>query len=266
MGDFERDTAVRREAENIYTATIDDSWWVVAGPNGGYVAAILVRALTDAGRGASDQEPRPLRSLTIHYLRPPAAGEAQVRVTIERAGRSVSYLSARLEQDGRPCALALAVLATDREGTLEFADAPAPDVPQPEAIEPQPDHADAPPFGRHFDFRPAIGGLPFSGASEALTGGWLRLQDEDRPLDAALVTALTDSWYPAAFAVATKPVAVPTLDLTVHLRAPLPQPAGWVLSRVRTRVARAGMLEEDSELWSADGELLAQSRQLALAI
>jgi acyl-CoA thioesterase len=260
VGDFARDTSVRREGEGSYSATIDESWWVVAGPNGGYVAAILVRALTAA-------EPRPLRSLTVHYLRPPQAGEARVHVTTERTGRSVSYLSARLEQDARPCALALAVLATDRDGALELDDAPAPDVAQPDAIEPQPDHPDAPPFGRHFDFRPALGARPFSGASEALTGGWLRLrEDPQRPLDASLVTALTDSWYPAAFAVATRPLAVPTLDLTVHIRAALPQPAGWVLSRVRTRVARAGMLEEDAELWSAGGELLAQSRQLALAL
>lgn len=272
MGGFERDTAVRLEAdgtEKVYTATIDDSWWVVAGPNGGYLAAILVRALTDAGSAEGDGqavEPRPLRSLTIHYLRPPAAGPVRVAVTVERAGSSVSYLSARLEQDGRACALALAVLATDREGALELHDAPAPDVAPPDQLEPQPDHPSLPPFGRHFDFRHALGARPFVGAAEALTGGWLRLRDDDRPLDAALVTALTDSWYPAAFAVATQPLAVPTLDLTVHLRAPLPRPAGWVLARVRTRVARAGMLEEDAELWSAGGELLAQSRQLALAL
>ena len=78
--------------------------------------------------------------------------------------------------------------------------------------------------------------------------------------------ALTDSWPPAVFTTSTAPLAVPTLDLTVHLRAALPRPGDWVLGRFRTRVARAGFLEEDGELWSRDGELLAQSRQLALAL
>jgi acyl-CoA thioesterase len=117
-----------------------------------------------------------------------------------------------------------------------------------------------PPFARHFDYRPLI--TPPEG--QALTGGWFRLR-EDRPLDPPLVTALCDSWFPAIFAVVHEPLAVPTLDLTVHLRARLPRPAEWVLGRFTTRTVADGFLEEDGELWSSEGELLAQSRQLALA-
>jgi len=39
----------------------------------------------------------------------------------------------------------------------------------------------------------------------------------------------------------------------------------WLLGRYRTRLARHGFLEEEAEIFSADGELLAQARQLALA-
>ena len=60
----------------------------------------------------------------------------------------------------------------------------------------------------------------------------------------------------------------PTVDLTIHFRGPLPQPAAEpgerVLAVFRTRLAREGFLEEDGELWSRDGVLLAHSRQLAL--
>ena len=96
----------------------------------------------------------------------------------------------------------------------------------------------------------------------ALTGGWLRLRDE-RPLDAATLVALTDSWFPAV--MRTEPVAVPTLELTVHLRGRLPREPDWTLGRYRTRLARHGFLEEDAEIFSREGELLAQSRQLAIA-
>lgn len=258
MGHFERDTAVQPVGELAFTCRIEPDWWVVAGPNGGYIAAILTRALT-----AVEGE-RPLRSLAVQYLRAPTEGTARVEVREERVGRSVSFLSARLIQDDRPCALAMAVLAIDREG-VAFDRSGPPEVPAPEEIEPVDEPGGLPPFGRQFEYRPAVGSPRFSGADDALTGGWLRLR-EDRELDSALAVALTDSWYPAVFSASTGPLAVPTLDLTVHLRAALPRPGDWVLGRFRTRVARAGFLEEDGELWSRDGELLAQSRQLALAL
>jgi acyl-CoA thioesterase len=161
--------------------------------------------------------------------------------------------------------MALAVLADDRDETLHFDRSDPPEVPLPEDLQPVPRPKELPPFGNHFDYRFTVGAPPFSGAEEALTGGWLRLSEE-RPLDAALTVALTDSWPPAVFTASTGPLAVPTLDLTVHLRAALPRPGDWVLGRFRTRAARAGFLDEDGELWSRDGELLAQSRQLALAL
>ena len=77
--------------------------------------------------------------------------------------------------------------------------------------------------------------------------------------------ALTDSWFPAVFVMRTDASPVPTLELTVHLRAPLPRERDWVLGRYRTRLARHGFLEEDAEIFSREGGLLAQSRQLALA-
>jgi len=66
--------------------------------------------------------------------------------------------------------------------------------------------------------------------------------------------------------VATR--GIPTVDLTVHFRETLPlagaRPDDWTLATFRTRVVREGFLEEDGELWSRDGRLLAHSRQLAV--
>ena len=53
----------------------------------------------------------------------------------------------------------------------------------------------------------------------------------------------------------------------VHFRAELPISAAadaWTLAVFHSRVARGGFVEEDGEIWSADGLLLAHSRQLAL--
>jgi len=41
---FDRETAVTRLDPGRYSATMATSWWVVRGPNGGYLAAIILRA------------------------------------------------------------------------------------------------------------------------------------------------------------------------------------------------------------------------------
>jgi acyl-CoA thioesterase len=259
MGDFERDTAVRARGDGVFDCDLRPDWWVVLGPNGGYLGAIVVRALAaDPELGA-----RPLRSITLHYLGPPRQGPAEVHVEPERHGRSVSFMRARLIQGGRTKVTATAVFADDRKG-LELEQVDAPRVSPPEDTRALPDAPEGPPFSREFDYRPAIGTPPFGGGDEALTGGWLRCRDE-RALDAAMLVALTDAWFPAVFVMRSEPLAVPTLELTVHVRGRLPREHDWTLGRFRTRLARAGFMEEDAEIFSREGELLAQARQLALA-
>jgi acyl-CoA thioesterase len=90
---------------------------------------------------------------------------------------------------------------------------------------------------------------------------WLRPR-EGGPLDHVALTALSDGWMPAAFSRLGRFADVPTLDLTIHFRSP---PEGeWALAVYSTRQASGGTWEEDGELWSAGGTLLAQSRQLAM--
>ncbi len=258
MGTFATDTAVTRASDGALSCVLDDDWWVVNGPNGGYLAAIAVHAL----EAALDAGDRPLRSLTVHYLRVPVAGPATIEVVPEREGRSVTFARLRMVQDGTAFATAMAVLARGR-AAMTLATVRAPDVPPPGEIAVVDPGGRAPTFARHFDYRFASE-PPVAG--EAVTGGWLRLREEDHPLDAAFVAALTDSWIPALFTKAIEPKSLPTLDLTVHLRAALPLPAGWVLGRYATRTVADGLLEEDAELFAADGSLLAHSRQLAVAV
>jgi acyl-CoA thioesterase len=130
------------------------------------------------------------------------------------------------------------------------------------------------PIHEQFEQRVAIGPLPLMGprTREARTGGWLRLV-EPRPLDAALLVAYADSWPPSVFTsseVPPSPGGIPTVDLTVHVRTPLPisgmRPEDPVLVSFRTREVSQGLLEEDGEIWSRDGRLIAHSRQLALML
>jgi len=262
---FDRDTDVRRlEATagiTAYEGRIDDGWWVVRGPNGGYVAAIVLRALTSMVE--ADRAPR---SLSIHYTAPPVEGPVRIEARIERVGRSMTTVSGRMLQGDRVLALALGAFSRPRTGP-SFDDTAMPEVAPPESCASFPNMI---PMHERYDYRFAIGALPGAGQGRALIGGWIR-SAEPRLADAALVAAFTDAWPPACFAWAQQPDGigpVPTVDLTIHFRRDLPlasaKPDDFYLAVFRSRFAEQGFVEEDGEVWSRDGLLLAQSRQLAV--
>ncbi len=209
---------------------------------------------------ADDRGPR---SLTVHFLRPPAEGALELEIEVERAGRSASSLTGRILQEGRLMALAIGTWTQRYDGALEWP-LPAPAVPAPDELPSAELGPSAPRMFRQLDVRRVFGSVPFGGGDEALTGGWIRTR-VPQPLDDALLALLTDAWFPSVFTRLSAPSPAPTIDLTIHFRDRLPDdPHPWVLGRYRSQAAIDGLFEEDGELWSADGRLLAQSRQLAL--
>lgn len=262
MSSFDADTALAPIDAHVYEGVIHPAWSVGRGPNGGFVAALLLRAMAMTIADA-DRAPR---SLTIHYLVPPEEGPCRIEVTVERAGRSLTALSARLTQHEHACALALSVHATPRH-SIVLTDAAMPSVPPPDACPPFRREGSDPGFTRNYDYRWAVGDPPFSGSAHARVGGWIRLA-ERRSADALAIAAFTDAWLPCIFPRIEQPVAAPTIDLTIHFRARLPldgaAPDDFYLGVYSSRMAAEGFFEEDSEIWSHDGILLAQSRQLAL--
>jgi len=261
---FDRDTHLTPSAPGVYEGNIDRGWWVARGPNGGFVAALLVRAMEHAVGDPARQ----LRSLTIHYVRPPAEGPAHIETRVERVGGSLTTMSARLLQGDSLQALALAAFSKPRE-TASFHHAVMPEVAPPEATRPR--REARVPIHERYEQRWAIGPSYFDGlrGREAVTGGWIRLAEGTRPLDAALLAAYADAWPPSVFASNELPMllgGVPTVDLTVHIRAALPLPDDFVLVAFRTREVTGGFLEEDGEIWSRDGRLLAHSRQLGVVL
>ena len=90
--------------------------------------------------------------------------------TVERQGRSLTNTSARLVQGDRLVATAVGTFSVRRDA-IEYSEVEMPAVPPPtdtpsRAIEGAPAHA------AMFDWRPAIGAVPFEQGDRAITGGW----------------------------------------------------------------------------------------------
>lgn len=258
------DSAVRPLGDGRFAATVSPHWSAPRGPNGGYVAALFVRALA----AVVDAPERAPRSLTLHYLRPPVPGPCELVVTVERSGRSVTSLSARLLQEGETMVVALAAFAVPFDAALDFATPPPAELrTAPAELRTAPPDSGFPTIAYRCATAPVFGPRMLSGGAEGLTGGWLRLAEPEAP-DAATIAFFTDAWMPAAMARLTEPSAAPTIDLTIHFRAPLPHPGLTadtpVLARFTSTTSADGFVEEDGELWAPDGTLLAQSRQLAI--
>ncbi|HEX7289666.1 MAG TPA: thioesterase family protein [Conexibacter sp.] len=291
-GTFEQATAVREVEPGRFRAAIDPGWSTPIAANGGYLAAILVRAIEAHGATRLDDAggevaTRQLRSLTCHYLRPVREGPLDVSVAVLRAGRRISTVEVTASQAGKDAIRALAALAV--------LDLPAAGQwePEPPAVGPPPprdapliepdDYRRAgsdgwlgptptmPPMFRRVRVAPRIGGVPFSNrplpAGEAPeTGGWIALP-EARPIDAAFIALCTDVWWPPAFQPLGRPAIAPTIDLTIHVRADVPPeglPDSPVLGWYRSTAAHGGLMEEDAALFLPDGTLLAHARQLAI--
>jgi acyl-coenzyme A thioesterase PaaI-like protein len=265
---FDRATAVVPDGEGAFTGTIDESWSAPLGPNGGYLAALAIRALE---AGVDPQGERRLRSLTCHYLRRPEAGPIELRPETVRSGRRLATGRLSAFQNGKEVLAAIAAFAAPE--LVEIANW----TPSPPAVEPPeaggwvPFEDGNPPLLQHLRMAPRIGGPPFSGrelkpGEGPIAGGWVELA-EPRPIDAALVALITDVWWPPALEPLTVSAGAPTIDLTIHFRADLPPeglPAQPVLGVYRSAAALSGLVEEDGEVYLGDGTLLAQSRQLAL--
>jgi acyl-coenzyme A thioesterase PaaI-like protein len=212
----------------------------------------------------------------VHFLRSPAAGPVAVEAAVERRGRSLSTVSGRLEQDGELIALGLGAYSLGWESPL-LDHPPMPKVkpadpghrPPPESDRDLPagdfPRDDPPPFTQRLSMQHRFGEAPFTRADRAEAGGWLGLR-ERRPLDAPAIAMLADAWFPAPWPRLAELAPAPTIDLTVHFRSELPLPDSLLLGRFRSSLVRDGFFEEDGELWTPDGTLVAQSRQLGLLL
>lgn len=266
--EFDRDTAVTLREAGVYDAELSAGWTIIHAVNGGYLLAILGRALSDA---LPHTDPF---SVSAHYLTASAPGPAVIRTQVVRTGRTLSTGEAALFQyaeDGSEIER-IRVLATygDLDGLTgdirTTAEVPA-IPPLEQCLGPSDNPAPIPgssAITERLDIKldPATTGWAVGAPSgKGEMRGWFGLADGRDPDPLSLLLAV-DALPPTAFELGLKGWT-PTVELTVHIRC-RPAPGPLRIS-ITTRNLAGGFLEEDADVWDSADRLVAQSRQLAKA-
>lgn len=257
---YDIDTASVPRGDGTRDLTLTDRWNTPLGkPNGGYILAAMLRGLGDE----MDADDPMVAAIT--YLSSPETGPAELRTSTLRQGRRVQTGTASLWEGERHIADMTASFGPRVGGATHELGAPPALRPPDECLDPR---GQGLPEGGLFDrvdYRiDQVPGFVFDNHSgDPTVTVWQRLRD-GRPVDFPALALLCDSFVPPVIELGKGFETSMTVQLTVHLHR-LPRP-GWIATKLTTRHVVNGFHEEDCELWDEAGNLLAQSRQLAILL
>lgn len=267
MSQFDEETRLQSSADGSSSGQISSSWNIGTNPNGGYLVVLAVAAL----RKQIPRHPDPV-SVTVHYLRPGLGDQpCQVNCQLLRSGATLSTARASLIQQDKSCLEVLAAFAdlasnTDSVAAQVSGSTPtliAPEIPPPDQciLRSGAEQGVELPIMNRLDIRLHPDEFKAGAAGKPQVTGWMRFRD-GRPPDSLALLLFADAFPPSIFGLLGSVGWVPTIELTVHVRR-RPAP-GWILGQFRTLDLADGRMIEDGALWDSTGQLVAQSRQLAI--
>jgi acyl-CoA thioesterase len=250
-----------RVAEGVYERNLDESYWGHEAQFGGFAHALVVSAMRDE---IADTDFAPV-SMSMHFIRPFLTGLFRCEVSVVRRGRNMANLHADVYSSDKLAGQAIAAFARRREVGPFLAATPPPELATPVAVdEPPHDPGMGIPTHRHFDFWPRVGSSIDKRADGNRVGGWVRMRDEP-VLDELTLVMINDLWVPAAYHLWKVGHVAVSADITTQFRGVLPAaiaPGEPVFVQLITAASAGGFVDEDTEVWTAAGELLCQGRQM----
>ena len=262
MGDLEHDTRLSGEAGR-YTITLSGEWRLF-GPNGGYMAAVALRA---AGMEAQIRRPA---SISCHFISQPKFEPVEITVTAHQRGRRAESFHVAMSQEGRPVLQAIVRTAVEGEG-VEHEVTCMPEAPPPDALKSFLDHWEGPlddniTFWQNIDSRivypERINAINKPWPPNLLE--WYRFQPtptfDDPFVDACRMVILMDTFtWPAGanpHRGREERVIGVNLDVVAWFHRPS-NDAAWILCDYESPIARGGLVGGNGRVWSEDGRLLA---------
>ncbi|MFC6882415.1 MULTISPECIES: thioesterase family protein [Actinomadura] len=257
MGDLAVDTAVIGD-EGRYAARLSPDWeaW---GPNGGYIAAVLLRAAVAHGSFHR------VASIACHFLSVGRFAPVDLNVTTLRRTKRAESVRVVMSQEGRPIAEGLVWLVADHLPGLEHDVARMPEVPPPDQLPSfaeltSEDASPAPPMWDNIEGRPTVlyDDWDARPLGNPYTNGWYRFpahttEDAARQLVLLDVLAWSAAWtaYPP-----DNGFVAPNLDLNVQFHRSDAK-SEWLFAEGRADVAKDGLIGFHTKVWSQQGLLLA---------
>jgi acyl-CoA thioesterase len=259
------DDATRVTAgDSRWVGQTSGDYWAFVGPFGGATAATILRALIEHPQRSGD----PL-ALTVNYCAPIAEGAFDLDVRLVKANRSTQHWCVELTQGGADVATLATAVFAERRPSWSHQQARFPESRPFEQILRYPKVAA--PWVKQYDFRFAEGepnfeGTPSSAPPDAFTKLWIG-DRVPRKIDMLSLMSMSDAFFARVFHARRALVPFGTVSLTTYFHTDAADLAAEDISRVLAvadaKIFHKSYGDQNGELWSPSGRLLATTTQIA---
>ncbi len=240
-------------------------YWAFVGPFGGCTAATILRALIEHPQRSGD----PL-ALTVNYCAPIAEGAFDLDVRLVKANRSSQHWCVELSQGGGDVATLATAVFAERRPSWSHQQAQMPEAKPFETIPPY--TKVAAPWVKQYDFR-FVEGDPDFGAGKP-TPGQRAIQNSGSAI-ACRERSTCCRWYRCrmrflrrVFHARRELVPFGTVTLTTYFHVSSEDLAAeditHVLACADAKIFNRSYQDQNGELWSPSGKLIATTTQMAL--
>jgi len=241
MHPFDKDITVKKELNGFCPVTVSDRWCINNTPNGGYIMALLLQAMSTLCSDTST----PI--LTTNFIARIAPGAAVIIVERIAQSRQFDRILAKLVQNDAIKVMAWATFYSAVDTSFTRYEGTAPDLEPLDTCMKIPEMPSYTLYS-HMDvfLEPGCAGW-FQGnlSHTSEHRGYIRFKSH-RIHDLHSAALCSDAFPPPIFA-SQGPVAwVPTIEFTLNIRNIPESPV--LKCRFRTRYVSHGMCEEDGEL------------------
>lgn len=241
--------------------SIPASWGQGRTVYGGLSAAILYAAIKD--QVAND---RPMRSFNANFVGPIIVDEPfTIEIDILREGKNATQVLGKIIQNDKVALVAQVCFAVNRQSKILVENFEHHELAKPKKANFIPRIPGlVPKFLRHLEIKMMEGKMPFSGNKGNKTKGWMRFKKPPTEITDAHIIALIDAFPCTVLQNLRWPVPASTMNWNIEFLHPHDEilPTDWLAYSSYPRQAADGYCHMESDIWDANGKLIAISRQV----